>query len=187
MAFFGLTALGPQNTFSSSAKQARCIMIFSDEDFEESWNKIQGYKSEHGRLSKIGDIMKHLFHGPIPINDEKAIIESFENYSFETSETVSFNSYMKIMRKLRIEAEQEQIQFDSKSLKDTCDFNSNSLFLETLKKCGKRGWIKDKQSVPLTSNQEFGWNETQLQRPTHFRKGSEITKFQAELIKNGVY
>lgn len=187
MAFFGLTALGPQNTFAAAAKQARYLQIFDDTDFENAWNKINGASTEHCKVNKIGDIMRCLFKGPIPPTDERQIIAAFENGNFETSETISFTTYMRMMLDLRDQAENDEIDFHNQPMKATCDFNSSSLFLETLRKCGKRGWIRDKQSAPLTSNQEFGWKEPQLKQPQHYRKGSDITKFAAELIKNGVY
>lgn len=175
MAFFGLTALGPQNTFAAAAKQARYLQIFDDNDFETAWNKINGSGAEHCKVNKIGDIMRCLFKGPIPPTDERHIIDAFENGNFETSETVSYTTYMRMMLDLREQAgnqihtcmqmhlltnsltEHDEIDFHSQPMKATCDFNSSSLFLETLRKCGKRGWIRDKQTTPLTSNQEFGW------------------------------
>ncbi len=101
MAFFGLTALGPQNTFAAAAKQARYLQIFDDNDFENAWNKINGSGAEHCKVNKIGDIMRCLFKGPIPPTDERQIIAAFENGNFETSETISFTTYMRMMLDLR--------------------------------------------------------------------------------------
>ena len=47
-------------------------------------------------------------------------------------------------------------------------------------------------SLPLlynsTATQEFGWNQPkEYSRPEFYRHGSDLTKFAAELIKNGVY
>ena len=187
MAFFGLTALGPQNSFAVAAKSARILQIFEDDDFQQSWEFVNGKEAAHGELKKIGDVMRHLFHGPIPPNDERSIVDAFQNGVFETPDTISFHVFMSIMTQLRNEAEEYEYEFNNKPLKDTCDFNSSSLFLETLRRCGKRGFIRDKQSIPLTANQEFGWEEVKLTRPDKFRKGSDITKFAAELIKNGLY
>ena len=104
MAFFGLTALGPQNTFAAAAKQARYLQIFDDTDFENAWNKINGASTEHCKVNKIGDIMRCLFKGPIPPTDERQIIAAFENGNFETSETISFTTYMRMMLNLRDQA-----------------------------------------------------------------------------------
>ena len=104
MAFFGLTALGPQNTFAAAAKQARYLQIFDDTDFENAWNKINGASTEHCKVNKIGDIMRCLFKGPIPPTDERQIIAAFENGNFETSETISFTTYMRMMLDLRDQA-----------------------------------------------------------------------------------
>lgn len=39
MAFFGLTALGPQSSFASAEKHYRHVQIFDDDDFINAWNK----------------------------------------------------------------------------------------------------------------------------------------------------
>ena len=70
MAFFGLTALGPQNCFSSAARQTRNLQIFDDVDFENAWNKIVGKSSKFAETDQLGEIMRALFHGPIPPSDQ---------------------------------------------------------------------------------------------------------------------
>lgn len=187
MAFFGLTALGPQNSFGSAAKYARHMHIFVDEDFQECWEKIYGKGSLHGLASRIGETMKCLFHGPIGNNDNVHITKAFEEEMFGSeSETISFTTFMRIMVRLRDEAVLEEQSYHGK-IKPNTDFISSSLFFETVRKCGKISHVQDKQLLPLTSSQEFGWAEQKLQQPTAYRQGSEITKFAAELIKNGVY
>lgn len=186
MAFFGLTALGPQNTFAAASKKARILHVFEDDDFLNAWYRVNGRDALHGKLSKIGDILRIVFCGPIPPNDEGPIREAFENETFETSETISLTSFMKIMIRLRDEADMQEkgLTNDDK----LTDFSSVSQYLETLQKGGKINSIQTKQSMPLTSNQEFGWEKpAKLQPPDHYRRGSEVTKFAAELIKNGVY
>jgi hypothetical protein len=34
---------------------------------------------------------------------------------------------------------------------------------------------------------QYGWSEQTLNKPVAGRNGSEITKFAAELVKNGIY
>lgn len=47
--------------------------------------------------------------------------------------------------------------------------------------------LQTKQIAPLTAVQEYGWQKQKLERPKFYREGSDLTKFAAELIKNGVY
>ena len=70
MAFFGLTALGPQNCFSSAARQTRNLQIFDEVDFENAWNKVVGKASKFAETDQLGEIMRALFHGPIPPSDQ---------------------------------------------------------------------------------------------------------------------
>jgi len=184
--FFGLTALGTQNTFASAAKKSRNLQIFDLEDFQKAWEKIHGIGALHGRRERMNDVMLALFHGPIPINDAPYIYDAFELRDYGTTDTISFTEFMKIMLQLRDEAEREEQEYEKSH---PGEFNSAASFHETVRKCGKRKDLQDKQIVPLTCTQEFGWQtrSIRLERPTAFRKGSDITKFAAELIKNGVY
>jgi hypothetical protein len=70
MAFFGLTALGPQNAFSESAKSTRNLHIFDEDDFKSAWNKVNGFDATYGRVGKLDDVIRELFKGPVPPNDK---------------------------------------------------------------------------------------------------------------------
>lgn len=37
------------------------------------------------------------------------------------------------------------------------------------------------------TQKQYGWNAQQLQKPVAGREGSDITKFAAELVKNGIF
>ena len=47
--------------------------------------------------------------------------------------------------------------------------------------------VATKQQHPLTENQQIGWEPQSPRPPVAGREGSEITKFAAELVKNGIY
>ena len=48
MAFFGLTALGPQNSFQYGLKDSTLIDIFSDAEFESAFNQVAVHNSLSG-------------------------------------------------------------------------------------------------------------------------------------------
>ncbi len=186
MAFFGLTALGPQNSFSAASILYRNLPIFDEEDFRDAWNKVNTKDAPHCRKDKIPDIMRALFHGPVPSTDVDIIFAAFER-SFETPETVSLTSYLKIMMELRDEAEISQKELEGK-VKPTCEYVSSSELQLALKKnAAMKRNTQTKQILPMTAAQEVGWNPQQLQTPEAGREGSDITKFAAELVKNGIY
>lgn len=128
MAFFGLTALGPQNSFAAAARTARNMHVFDETDFQRAWERVNGKDTSHCRLTKISEIMTALFHGPVPPNDQYFIDKAFEDTSgFETSETISFRTFSRIMIELRDEAARQESSLDGK-LKPTCEFYSSRDF-----------------------------------------------------------
>jgi hypothetical protein len=153
MAFFGLTALGPQNSFAVSSSNYRNLQIFDEKDFKEAWWKINR-DALHCPKTKIPLVMKALFHGPIPANEENHIKVAFDD-EFETPETISLDLFLKIMNKLRNEAEHEEKSSEGKPSAN-CDFNSSSDLTESLRRSvtSRSREIKVKQTVPLTAAQE---------------------------------
>ena len=152
MAFFGLTALGPQNTFSAAAKNYRYIQVFSDADFESAWRRVS-HESDHCHKTKIPDILKVLFHGPVPDNEKPFIDAAFDG-EFETPETISFDSYMRILRNLRSEAQKESTKIDN-DINPVCEYNSTcELQLAMKKNAAMKTEIQQKITKPITGTQE---------------------------------
>jgi hypothetical protein len=75
MAFFGLTALGPQNSFAAGSRHITHLMVFDDEDFTRVWNSLAD--GEHAMLNKIPDMMRLMYRGPVPEN-----VRSLDRFSF---------------------------------------------------------------------------------------------------------
>lgn len=192
MAFFGLTALGSQNSFLSTSKNFRNIQIFDDNDFEAAWIKVNGTSAKFCQVQKLGDVMRALFHGPVPPNDNDAIVRRFEEESqnFESEGVLSFTVYFKTMVSLAIEA--ETAEFDSNDAPlPTCEyFSSKEIQDDMLRNRRYKNDPREKQIRTLTCSQEYGWHDAQEQLKSSTRAArtqSDITKFAAELIKNGVY
>lgn len=104
---------------------------------------------------------------------------------FESPSLISFELYMDMMQQLSKEAEeQEKSKLTGRDVAQTHEFSSSS-------HSGQNATMKEdtrtKQLTPLVSSQEIGWEKQVLSRPVAGREGSEITKFAAALIKNGVY
>lgn len=187
MAFFGLTALGPQNAFEASSTTFRYIQVFDEDDFKEAWTKVCGKETQHCHRSKFPLILKALFHGPVPVNERDILDDAFQSTTFETPETISLESYLRIMLKLRSEAEEETKQREGRP-NPNCEFNStNELALAMRKNAAMKRELQTKLTTPLTATQEYGWEKQDLKGPVAGRGGSDITKFAAELIKNGIY
>jgi hypothetical protein len=99
MTFFGLTALGPQNVFAATATTYRYLQIFEEEDFKAAWVKVNK-ESKQSFKTNLSAIFTALFHGPIPESDSKFLANAFDE-SFETPSTISYESFIKIMIRLR--------------------------------------------------------------------------------------
>lgn len=153
MAFFGLTALGPQNSFEAQSAHHRTLQIFEDSDFQKAWESACGKRATFCRQDQLAAIFRVLFHGPVPQNDLDPLNAGFEEH-FYTSETITFDQYMKIMDTLRMVAEVEESKYKGK-VKPECEFISSSNFHESLKKNAaiKRN-PREKLTAPLTGTQE---------------------------------
>jgi hypothetical protein len=153
MAFFGLTALGPQNSFSTSSTLYRHLQVFDEKDFIAAWNRVNKANAPHCHKSKIPEIMRVLFHGPIPVTDVEAIENAFKS-QFETPDTISMSTFVKVMSRLREEAEAQQKQLES-VIKPTCEYISSSeMHLALKKNAAMKKELQTKQTVPLTGAQD---------------------------------
>lgn len=153
MSFFGLTALGPQNAFEAQSAHHRNLQIFEDQDFQLAWEKTNGKRAVFCRQDKLTDIFRALFRGPVPENDMGPLQAGFEEI-FYTSETITFDDYMRIMDRLRMDAEEDEKKFKGKT-KPECEYISSQDFRESLKK--NAAIKKDprlKLTAPLTSTQQ---------------------------------
>jgi len=67
MAFFGLTALGPQNEFKEVSKFLTYLNVFEDSDYERVWRQVVG-DEKHCLTAKIPAMITKLYQGPAPPN-----------------------------------------------------------------------------------------------------------------------
>jgi len=188
MAFFGLTSLGPQNSFQACSKSFRNLQIFDENDFTAAWKRVNG-SDTFCHVSKLGDVMRMLFRGPVPVNDNDHVVRAFEEEAkyFETANMLSFVTYLRVVLRLAKEAEVEEEQLNEKPL-PVCEYTSSLAIQQDMlrnKRCNM-GPVQ-KQIAPLTAAQECGWHKQELVRPKAGKPSSDITKFAAALIKAGVY
>jgi hypothetical protein len=202
MAFFGLTALGYQNTFAVASRTASNLHVFNETDFRTAWRKVM-QDEKVCRSDDLQTIFRSLFHGPVPLYDAELLSQSFDG----GSEEVAFDDYIQTMISLSEFAEAKE-QENAGKISDQCDMSTSSEFEESIRR-NKRlpRELQQKQAVPLTSTQEvimnndnneptitsalrciqIGWEKQDLRAPVAGREGSHITKFAAELVKNGIY
>ena len=73
MAFFGLTQLGPQNPFRSTAKQTISVLVFEDQDFITAFNRVDSDKNGFLMLSDLSAVMNRLYKGFPPESETEAL------------------------------------------------------------------------------------------------------------------
>lgn len=152
MAFFGLTALGSQNSFSAASIRHRNLQIFEDSDFLLAWERVNGRSAKYCKTERIPEIFRALFRGDVPKTDQDPLRDGF--MAVESFETITFDAYMKTMTKLRREAEEQESQYEGKPNPD-CEFISSQEFAESLRKnAAMKKSLQTKLTMPLTAMQE---------------------------------
>ena len=69
MAFFGLTALGPQDSFAAAMKSARTLEFFSDADVGKAFDAAGGPGTD------VGKALTKMYRGPPPEKELAAVEE----------------------------------------------------------------------------------------------------------------
>ena len=78
MAFFGITALGPPNSFSSKLVSALGITIFTNEEFIAAFKKFDRDGSGFITADEVEDLLYTVYGFP-PLEEEvKLFMESFD-------------------------------------------------------------------------------------------------------------
>ena len=185
MAFFGLTNLGPQNSFLLASKDATFFHIFNEEDYLKSWKAIvidaTTVKDKAVTYKTLQDVFKELYKGPIPANDNSILQSVFNEYN----DSITYTIYSAVMTSLREKNEKEIA--DKIISPPPTELNSNYQYQTNMRKHIRPTEFKNVQKQPLLASQEVGWENYEYKRPEAGKPGSDITKFAAELVKNGIY
>jgi hypothetical protein len=149
MAFFGLTALGPQNCFEYATRNSCHIFIFEPRDFEVAWRRVLG-DSTSASDEEISRVFKILYRGPVPVTDKELIARGFAHLQAP----YGFDDYMDTMTYLaRIkDEEQHRVRLGPGP---ACDFNESSELQSAMRKNkATERKLQDKLALTLTNNQE---------------------------------
>jgi hypothetical protein len=95
MAFFGLTALGPQDVFTHHSKTFVNIYIFELEDFESSWTTFYQLDSQISKPD-LNKILRKLYRGTVPKNDSNLILNQFGD-----DEIIEYSRYIDVLLNLK--------------------------------------------------------------------------------------
>ncbi|CAM9940979.1 unnamed protein product [Ectocarpus sp. 12 AP-2014] len=188
MAFFGLTALGPQNSFQVSLLDFSYLDVFTALDMEKAFNIVDQEKRGYIHSNQVEAFLTELYHGKPKACDLARFME--KKSSLEGQENrVTLGDIQSTMAQLRKEVEEETYQ--AKWHKGSgSEFNSNQNFREKVR---RREYIargpRERYARTVTAVQEHGWQD-QLEinkQMVHGKKSCAETVYASELVKSGVY
>ncbi|KAJ8601549.1 hypothetical protein CTAYLR_005228 [Chrysophaeum taylorii] len=99
MAFFGLTRLGPQNSFHEALRARSKLNIFEAAEFETAFAQVG--RDGDVRLAQVPEVFEILYRGPAPPAD----VERCEKHLPKTS-LVSRDEFLKAVKNAQLEEEE---------------------------------------------------------------------------------
>eukprot|EP00752_Nemacystus_decipiens_P010665 g9496.t2 len=193
MAFFGLTALGPQNCFQVSLLDFSYLDVFTDVDMENAFNRVDQQKRGFLHPEQVEEFLSELYHGKPKACDLARFTEKmktfFADYGEEETSRVTLGDIRSTMTQLKKEVEEETNQAKWHRGSGS-DLNSNQSFRETVRRHEyiARG-PRERYARTVTAVQEHGWQD-QLEinkQVVHGKKSCAETVYASELVKSGVY
>lgn len=203
MAFSGLTALGPQDPLAVSTDAVQHLHIFTDADWQEAFNR-QLRKTTRKSTKKVtcdttdtkaiaalpsdclSGVLEDVYHGPVPPADLHLLQRWLPPSS---DDTITLSAFLTAVQGAHTEAE-AQMAGRRFAVGPSCENRSWQEYSDKLRKC--QGGVRtrsQKQILPLTAQQEIGW-ETPNFTPAQARnpkRSSEETKYASEMIKAGQF
>lgn len=187
MAFFGITNFGPQNTFAKACSKQAHIHIFKESDLRQSWIVVTKDIKNPANKNKIDAILMNLYNGHLPDADQVLIYDGFNELLANDDSFITYIQFLSTMKRLQAENEAVIRTKEDRSLKCAEPSLSNHTYRNKVKAHIVQTDYKAKQRNPLSSSQEVGWENAEYKTPVAGKQSSEITKFAAELVKNGIY
>ena len=182
MSFFGITALGPQNSFKSSLIDAIGLKVFSQEDFKDSFSRIDKDQSGYIDITEVHDLLKDAYGlDPLQVEVELFMQEFDENHDGRISWEEFSSALARILADLEEKAKKASVsksyeQWMFKRRKHIrSDINPHEVYVR-----------------PLTYGQGYGFFDYQRVRKqptatqsTFYRARCPETKYADSLIAGG--
>merc|ERR1712086_837113 len=98
MSFFGITALGPPNIFKSSLVNALGINVYTDEEFEEAFKRVDKDNSGFITSNEVEELLYETFGYPALEEEIKMFMEGFDT---NNDGKVSLEEFKATLTKMR--------------------------------------------------------------------------------------
>ena len=147
MAFFGITALGPPNGFQSNLINALGINVFSDEEFEATFLRVDRDGSGAITPDEVEDLLTETYGFP-PLEDEVKMF--MDEFDLNQDGKVTLDEFKSALTRMR--------QKMNEKAQSGREYTSNlQMRNDRVKHRRLKGEVQDKFKLPMTSNQKLGF------------------------------
>ena len=189
MSFFGLTALGPKNTFQASLLGQPTLHLFLEGDLKKAFDVVSNTSNIGNAtipLEAVPKVMDRMYISKDPSHDLQLLMDELE--SIGCSESVSWSVLSACFRRAveKIESKLDNVMGESTSAYS----GSHSNYQDAMRR-HERALIGPEKllACPLTASQKYGWFGDEVGRSSHKvlgKKSCAETIYQSELIKSVV-
>jgi hypothetical protein len=147
MSFFGITALGPPSSFQAGLVSALGINVFSVEEFEATFRRLDKDGSGAITADEVEDLL-HDTYGFPPLEEEVAMF--MDNFDLNKDGKVTWEEFKNTLERIRAETNKK-----SSNAKEYTSYEKMRADRFKHIRMGKD--IPDKYKVPMTSSQAHGF------------------------------
>lgn len=142
MTYFGITALGPPNNFQSGLVSALGVNVFSVEEFETAFKRIDKNKSGFIDASEIEDLL-HDTYGFPPLEEEVTLFMT--KFDLNKDGKVSLDEFKFVLAKMK-----EELNIKAGNAKEYQSWEQ--MRSDRFKHTRMSKDLQDKYKLPMTSS-----------------------------------
>ena len=192
MSFFGLTALGPKNTFQASRLGQPTLHLFLEDDLKKAFDSVAANTEDGANqsisLDAVSKVLDQMYKSTAPAQDAQLLTSELERIGYR--DNISWENLLYCFKNVveRIESNIDNVMKET----DSSYFGSHSNYRDAMRRHKRAVDGPEKLlSKPLTASQEYGWfggdgNGARSNPRIMGKKSCAETIYQSELIKSGV-
>ena len=181
MSFFGITALGPPNTFQANLVNALGINVFSDAEFEATFRRVDKDRSGSITPDEVEQLLAETYGFP-PLEEEVKMF--MEEFDLNNDGRVTLNEFKAALTRMRTKMNEKASQAREYS-------SANAMRADRVKHKRMGVNVTDKYKLPMTAAQRTGFyvndqQQKEIAKMTTYpvRKCPE-TKYADEMVRTG--
>ena len=181
MAFFGITALGPPNGFQANLCNALGINVFSDEEFEATFQRVDKDGSGTITPDEVEELLTEVYGFP-PLEEEVKMF--MEEFDLNNDGRVTLDEFKQALTRMRT-------KMNEKASAGREYTSAQQMRDDRFKHKRMQGEVQNKFKLPMTANQRTGFfvNDQQQRQiaegPRHPVRKCQETKYADEMVRTG--